>query len=736
MAGRITIYFTFILILTTAVADIQLLRRKETEIVEPKKMSKQLPTLYQYFTEGDISSGLVANDRDWFELNGKKFRIFSGSLHYFRVHPDYWRDRLKKYRAAGLNAIDVYVPWNLHEPEEGVYDFGEGGRDFSIFLDLPAFLRMAQEEDLFVIFRPGPYICAEWDFGGLPSWFLRKHPIFVRTSHDVYLERATIFIEQVISRVKDLQFYTANGQKGGPIIMTQIENEYGAFGYDDYPRDTQYLHSLKLALESYGMESLLFTSDSPKNSFDYGTTDGVLMTANFKFESTENLDALLALQPNRPILVSEFWPGWFDHWFEPIHNTLNIEDFTQILNTIFNYNGSVNFYMFHGGTNFGFMNGANHIDNYAGNGFPSLQKNKAVFPFYAPDVTSYDYDAPVTENGAYTPKYDKAAEMIATYDSLANVISKPERPEYISPQAYPNVKLNQYLTLEQLLDNVPEDHKEISNALKSMEELNINNFNGQSYGYIVYRKKLPIKQGAVLSMRGRPRDLLHVLVNGVMVNKPLLTLLDLNNFGSWAVRDGSMTIDLTDVPNCTEGSECTLDLVVENLGRTNYGKPHQFQQKKGLWEGPVSIDGNVIADWEIIPLELKGNWIRSLTGWQAYDPTIENHYSPRALKGELTVNDEFPRDTYFDFDCSLPECAPFTDESAQWHHGAFFVNGFNVGRYHQVGPQKTLYVPGPLLKQGTNEIVVVELLKGMDMVKFTDTPNYGNASSKKKPKKH
>merc|ERR1719433_2037285 len=126
-------------------------------------------------------------------------------------------------------------------------------------------------------------------------------------------------------------------------------------------------------------------------------------------------------------------------------------------------------------------------------------------------------------------------------------------------------------------------------------------------------------------------------------------------------------------------------------------------------------------------IRTKGNWIRSLTGWQAYDPTIENHYSPRALKGELTVNDEFPRDTYFDFDCSLPECAPFTDESAQWHHGAFFVNGFNVGRYHQVGPQKTLYVPGPLLKQGTNEIVVVELLKGMDMVKFTDAPNYGNA---------
>jgi len=696
---------------------------QETKEIQIQKNPKNLQTLYQYFEGDGINSGLRAEERDWFELNGKKFRIFSGSLHYFRVHPAYWRDRLRKFRAAGLNAIDVYVPWNLHEPEEGVYDFGTEGRDFSMFLDLRGFLTMAKEEDLLVIFRPGPYICAEWDFGGLPSWLLSKHPMFVRTSQDVYLEKATQFIGKVVEQVKDLQFYTAAGEKGGPIIMTQIENEYGAFGYDDFPRDTAYLESLKDALGQFGIESLLFTSDSPKGTQDFGSIPGVFMTANFKYEGTENMEKLLEYQPNRPILVSEFWPGWFDHWFEPIHNILNLEEFEQILLNIFNYKASVNFYMFHGGTNFGFMNGANHIEDYA-------KGNKLMFPYYAPDVTSYDYNAPLTENGAYTEKYNRAAEMISVYDTLSSLLVKPERPEAVAPVAYPEIQITETLAFDQILDKVPMELREVSEKLKSMEQLSLNNGNGQSYGYIVYRKRLSLRQGSILSMRGRPRDLLQVMVNGVMVNEPIMNILELSKFGSWAVRDGSMTLDLSQVPGCNgDGTQdCVLDLFVENIGRTNYGKPHQFDQKKGLWEGPVSIDGDVIKDWEIIPLEFKGDWVRSLSGWVKYDQKSMESTSngPRLLKAELMVEAAEPRDTFFDYD----------GQDSEWKHGAVFVNGFNIGRYHKAGPQKTMYIPGPLLKQGANEIVIMELYSfNGNTIKFTDTPYLGPELDGKKNKR-
>jgi len=353
-----------------------------------------------------------------------------------------------------------------------------------------------------------------------------------------------------------------------------------------------------------------------------------------------------------------------------------------------------------------------------------------MFPFYAPDVTSYDYNAPLTENGGYTDKYNRAAEMIAVYDTLSDYLVKPEKPDHVAPVAYPAIEITETLNFDQILEKVPMELREVSEKLKSMEQLSLNNGNGQSYGYIVYRKRLPLRQGSVLSMRGRPRDLLLVMVNGVMVNEPIMNILELSKFGSWAVRDGSMTLDLSQVPGCSgDGAqECVLDLFVENIGRTNYGKPHQFDQKKGLWEGPFSLDGDVIKDWEIIPLEFKGDWVRSLSGWQKYDKSIETGNGPRLLKAELMVEAAQPQDTFFDYDCS-PECT-------QWKHGALFVNGFNVGRYHQAGPQKTLYIPGPLLKQGTNDIVIMELYNfNGGVIKFTDTPYLGPVIGDKNKKR-
>eukprot|EP00095_Tigriopus_kingsejongensis_P008001 maker-scaffold269_size230758-snap-gene-1.34 protein:Tk08001 transcript:maker-scaffold269_size230758-snap-gene-1.34-mRNA-1 annotation:"hypothetical protein DAPPUDRAFT_58801" len=622
--------------------------------------------VYEYFSEGGISEGLHADQREHFTLNGKAMKIYSGSFHYFRIHPALWRDRLRKYRAAGLNAVDLYVPWNLHEPERGVFDFGNGGRDFSIFLDLPAVIQMAQEEDLLVV------------------WLLSEHPMYPRTSHAPYQARAAIYLHEVISRVKDLQFFSNAGPNGGPIIAVQIENEYGNFGYEDTPRDKQHLKFLKTTLENEGIESLLFTSDSPALTSDYGNVDNVFMTANFKFDSIANLDRLLELQPDKPVFVTEYWPGWFDHWFEQVHNTLNLEDFTKILQDIFNYSGSVNFYMFHGGTNFGFMNGANFI---AGN------NGASIFPQYAPDVASYDYDAPLTEAGHYTEKYDRAAEMIALDDPLSPALTKPDRPEIVPPVAYPDITMAEYLDFTAIIDNIPTAAKEMSGDLLPMEQLALNNGNGQSYGYIMYRKQMALKSGDKLTIRGHVRDLLQLLINGKMVNQPILTFPDLAFFGSWGLLDGMFEIQLDEETGPCD-PDCTVDFLVENLGRPNYGKPHQFQAKKGLWEGPVLLNGQPISDWEIMSLEFKSSWVTALQGWKPITDGALATTGPKIIKGNLVIADETPQDTYFDFDC--PGCQ-------DWQHGSLFVNGFNMGRYFQVGPQKTLYIPGPFLQQGDNE---------------------------------
>jgi len=669
-------------------------------------------TVYQYFTGDAITQGLTAVG-DEFQLNGKDMKILSGSLHYFRVHPAYWRERLRQYRAAGLNAIDVYVPWNLHEPQKGVFDFGDGTGQFSPFLDLPAFLAMAMEEDLLVIFRPGPYICGEWEFGGMPSWLLHQHPMFFRSSFAPYQERAELFLHEVISRVVDMQFFTGEGSKGGPIIMVQIENEYGNYGYGDHPRDKAHLKFLKTVLEGEGIESLLFTSDTPKLTLDWGNVDNVLMTANFKWGSLEELAKIKELRPNAPILVSEFWPGWFDHWFEQLHNDLPVEDFREILGNIFSYNGSVNFYMFHGGTNFGYMNGGN-ILSYNG---------LNAWPHYVPDVTSYDYDAPITESGHYTEKYMSTSEMIEAYDPLSSILTKPDMPVIAQPTVYKEVIFDQFMQFNDIVASIPESSRQMHDTTLSMEELDINNGNGQSYGYLVYRKEVALAQGAVLTVRGHVRDLLQVFVNGIMINEPILELPDLANFGSWADRDQELIISLPSGVVCEP--TCTLDLMVENLARANFGAPHNFQgQKKGLWEGDILLDNVALLNWEHIAIEQEA-WMAAGTkgGWQQYKRDEQEHFGVRLFRGNLEIegSDEGAgsavlQDTFFDYDCA---------NCSDWKHGAVAVNGFNVGRYYQVGPQKTLYIPGPLLKYGKNEILIFENYLGQSSMKFTDVPNYG-----------
>lgn len=314
-------------------------------------MSK-FPSLYEYFTgEGGIKNGL-SDKQEKFTLNNKDITIYSGALHYFRVPEPYWRDRLRKYRAAGLNTVETYVPWNLHEPEEGVFDFGQGVSDFKDFLDIVKFINLAKEEDLFVILRPGPYICAEWEFGGLPSWLLRHENLKIRTNDKQFINFVKSYLKKLFELVAPLQF-----TKGGAIIAIQIENEYGNTKEENKPVDKEYLETLKNFFTECGLVELLFTSDTPSNGFS-GTIPGVLATANFQEEPEKELQLLKKFQPDKPLMVMEYWTGWFDHWTEK-HHTRSAEKFGDVLENILSMGGSFNMYMFHGGTNWGFLNGGN-----------------------------------------------------------------------------------------------------------------------------------------------------------------------------------------------------------------------------------------------------------------------------------------------------------------------------------------------------------------------------------------
>ncbi|XP_063613408.1 beta-galactosidase-1-like protein 2 [Penaeus indicus] len=632
-------------------------------------------SLYEYYAPGGVvSSGLLA-EGDTFSLNGREILLLSGAFHYFRVHPARWRDTLKKLKAAGLNAVETYVPWNLHEPRQGEFDFGDLGEPMSMFLDVRAFVQMAQEEDLFVIFRPGPYICSEWDFGGMPSFLLRDHTMQVRTYYDGFRLAAANFFDNLLPKVVDLQF-----TRGGPIIAVQIENEYGNFGYSDEPRDTLYLEFLRDNLIANGFgESLFFTSDTPSYSGDLGSVPGELMTANFKSGGEKELQLLKEIQPDRPLMVMEFWTGWFDHWLAEVHVTWAPEKFAENLDMILSHNSSVNMYMFIGGTSWGFMAGANTLD---------------IWPHYAPDTTSYDYDAVLTEAGDYTEKYNLAKEIIARYNPLEGIVDLPAPPAETTKVAYPAVPVADVLDLDTFLTQVPKF--ESLEGTVSMELLPVNNGSGQAHGYIMYTTHVTVAApNSTLKIRGHVRDMAQVLLNGQVITEPYHNQLDVNKFGFWNGLDKELTLPGT-------GAVAELSILVENLGRVNYGTPHKYHQQKGLWEGPVLVDGVRVDEWEIRPMEFKG--LQSLSGWTAFGGSLA---TPALYRCVLDVVGA-PEDTWLDM--------------SGWGKGVVFINGFNLGRYWNAGPPKTLYLPGPLLKEGSNEIVVFEQYTASSEIVFRDTP--------------
>ena len=559
--------------------------------------------------------------KDKFYLNGDPFQIISGAMHYFRVPRAYWRDRLEKLRAMGCNTVETYLPWNLHQPQRDVFCF-EGD------LDVAAFIREAQSLGLYVIARPSPFICAEWEFGGLPAWLLEGEDIPLRSSEGPFLSLVDEYYRALFPHLVPLQI-----DRGGPIIMMQVENEFGAWGDDDQP----YLQEMGRLMRRHGATVPFITSDNlGHNSFDRGPTEGALATVNFGSDAPTKLELLRPYAKGGPLMVTEFWVGWFDAWGDEAHHTAPAEKNCADLDYILGSGASVNFYMFHGGTNPGFMNGANYYEHIT------------------PDVTSYDYDAPLSEDGRITAKYLAFRDVIGKYTPLPPLVE-----DRIPRRAYGRLTP---CGVSPLLDS-PERFatRHESKTPLSMERL------GRGYGYMLYRSYIP--EGSVThTLRFNCADRAQIFLDG----KPALTLYDLETKG--------------DIPfEHTFEKRTRIDILVENLGRVNYGK-NMLKQRKGI-DGELLLDG------------------RALEGWEIFDPALDVGV-PNGLEFTDAVTDSAP--AFFRFKFEADElCDTYLDTSG-WEKGCAFVNGRNVGRFWSRGPQKRLYIPAPLLRVGENEIVILE----------------------------
>ncbi|MBT2755554.1 beta-galactosidase [Mesobacillus foraminis] len=563
-----------------------------------------------------------------FILDNEPIQIISGAIHYFRIVPQYWEDRLLKLKACGFNTVETYVPWNLHEPREGEYNF-EG------IANVTEFIRIAQKLDLMVIVRPSPYICAEWEFGGLPSWLLEDANIKLRCYYEPYLEKIRAYYNVLLPKLKPFLC-----TKNGPIIAMQIENEYGSFG-----NDTRYLEYIKDLFIEHGMDVLLFTSDGPADHMlQGGMIPGILETVNFGSEVKEAFNSLLRYQPDEPLMCMEFWNGWFDHWLEE-HHERDPEEVGRVFEEMLSMGASVNVYMFHGGTNFGFYNGANHIKQYE------------------PTVTSYDYDAPLNEYGEPTKKYFLMREILTKHTGKTPI----DLPEPIERKSFGTVEMTESINLFDCLHQLSEPVTSV--FPKTMEEV------GQDYGFILYE-----------TMISGPRPKQQLFIQGL--HDRALVFLNNQFQGTYERWEDKQSLTL-EIPR--EGAK--LSILVENMGRINYGP--LLKDRKGIIEG-VHLDNQVLFNWTMYPLTLDN--VNELHFEK--DPSIER--GPTFFRGELII--EKPADTIVHLD--------------GWTKGNLFINGFNLGRYWEVGPQKTLYLPGPLLKSGMNEIILFELHGTKNKIRF------------------
>jgi len=569
-----------------------------------------------------------------FLLDGKPFQMISGEIHYPRVPREAWRERMKMAKAMGLNTIGTYVFWNLHEPQKGKFDFSGNN-------DIAEFVKIAKQEGLWVILRPSPYVCAEWEFGGYPYWLQTEKGLVVRSKESQYLEEYRKYINEVGKQLAPLQV-----NHGGNVLMVQVENEYGS-----YAADKEYLDINRKMFMDAGFDGLLYTCD-PESDIKGGYLPGLLPAINGQ-DNPQRVKAMIDKYHNGkgPYFIAEWYPAWFDWWGAP-HHIVPAEKYTGKLDSVLAAGISINMYMFHGGTTRAFMNGANYKD---------------ISP-YEPQISSYDYDAPLNEAGNPTEKFRQFRAVIEKH--LPKGESLPAIPAAKPAISVKPFKLTDKFNLFNLLPAGVSNEKPLT-----FEDLK------QDYGYMMYRTKISGGRKGLLQVK-QLRDFALVFVNqkrvGVLDRR---TLLD--------------SVELT-LPK----GEVILDIFVENMGRVNFGK-YLLENKKGITE-KVLFAGKEVKGWKMFSLPF--NNISEVT---AKKPSQTTGEGPSVQKGVFNITKV--GDTYLDM----------TD----WGKGVVWLNGHNLGKYWAIGPQQTLYVPKEWLKIGKNEVTVLELLKPQqDVIKAVDTP--------------
>jgi len=555
-----------------------------------------------------------------FLLDGQPFQMRSGEMHPDRIPPEYWRHRIQMAKAMGLNTIAIYVFWNAHEPAEGRYDFASPGRDVG------AFLRIAREEGMWVLLRPGPYCCGEWDFGGIPTYLLRDPNLKLRALADAHYTRAVENYLRELAKVARPHLV----ENGGSILMVQIENEYGS-----YPRrDHDYVVWLRDLWVTNGVNGPFYTSDGASEGFLKGVT---LPGAAVGLDTGENEGhwaIARKMNPGVPVFSSEAYPGWLRHWGE---GNWSPSDVSGLVTFYMEKKKSFNLYMLHGGSNFGFTAGANN----GGKG-------------YEPDVTSYDYGSPIDEQGRATPAYLALRKQLASYLPAGQTL--PEVPAPIPAIAIPEIKLERWSGLWEQLP-----------APKAVAAPAFFESIGQNQGIVLYRAKLAAGEKRKLAFTNL-HDYGLVFVDGALI-------------GALDRRLGQREIELP-----AGAKESVLEILVEAMGHINFTIAMD-SDRKGIY-GDVKLDGESLKDWQMFPFPLTDQWALTMA------KTTPAADRPGGIfKGHFNL--DAAADTFLDL--------------SNWKKGVVWVNGHNLGRYWSIGPQQRLYCPGPWLKAGANEVVVLDL---------------------------
>ncbi len=576
-------------------------------------------TFHQGWAEGKSHTFSLGTSE--FLLDGKPFQIISGEMHPARIPVQYWRHRIKMAKAMGCNTIAAYVFWNYLEPEPGGFDFQTENHNIA------QFIRTAHEEGMWVLLRPGPYVCAEWDFGGLPSYLLRIPDIKVRCMDPLYTEAVERYVKNLALQINDLQV-----TKGGPILMVQVENEYGSYG-----NDRDYMQWMKNLWLQNGIEVPFFTADG---AAPFMLEAGSLPDAAIGLDpgaNAGNFAEARKVNPSVPSFCSELYPGWLTHWGEKWQRP----DTTALLNDVkwlMDNKKSFNFYVIHGGTNFGFWAGAN--------AFSPIQ--------YQPDVTSYDYDAPINEMGQATPKYYALRNLLARY-----LPAKQKLPSVPAPNPVIEIPEITFTQTAPVWNNLPE-------AVQSAQPKPMEMF-GQKSGFILYRTRLIGHKSGKLKITDL-HDYAVVFVDGKYIGK----------------LDRSLNENTIDLPQVS-GKDPQLDILVEGMGRINFAE--YIIDRKGITDR-VSLNGMTLMNWQVFNLPLEDDYLDKLQ-FSETEAVIPGTFFKATFELSLTG------DTYLDM--------------SQWKKGVVWVNGHNLGRYWEIGPQKRLYCPAPWLKKGKNEILIFDL---------------------------